>query len=95
MIDLKKLKKYVEFARKMGLSTLKVSPDGTVEFAIGEKPLSAYKKAKETITSESAENIPTDPNAMMPSDSDMLMWSSPAFEVITETRKEDVPRNNQ
>lgn len=94
-MDLKKLRKYVNFARKEGLSTLKVSPDGTVEFTVGQKPQSEYKKIKAQKSEDAIENMASsnDPMAIMPSDSDLLFWSSPAFDVITETRKEEEPRN--
>lgn len=93
MADHKEISKLIDLCRKKGVIHLKV---GEIEIKLTkEKPVSSYMKKKgasKGVTGELSTGQ-DDPMAKMPSDSDLLMWSSPAYDLITESRKNDKPRN--
>jgi hypothetical protein len=78
----RQLKALVKWAKSQGLTHLKL--DG-VEFALN--PTTAAKNAPQS--TETPFEVPnsTDPSAVMPSDSDMLLWSTGAFDEVTQSRK--------
>jgi hypothetical protein len=64
--------------------------DGDLEITLSEQVIEK-PKAKPEETDPAL--LKDDPGAGMPSDSDLLFWSTPSFDTIVETRKEDEPRN--
>lgn len=76
----KEIQKLIKFAKKQGLSELNI--DGLM-FKFAESPEKQGSLQNSTVT----ELPPEDSQAIMPSDSDLLFWSTDAFDQITESRK--------
>jgi hypothetical protein len=87
-MDEKTLKKMIKWAQKQGFHSFEAEG---IKVIFGEPPIP--KKASSPIT-EPTDPIPVtdDPNVVMPSDSDLLFWSTDAVDLI-ESRKDDTPRN--
>lgn len=88
-MTIKEAQKFILWARKNGVTSLRM------------KGLSCDLEPLKTPPNKpGAPDLKTDPElfkndetAQMPSETDMLMWSSPAFDEIVESRKDDTPRN--
>ena len=82
-MTLKEAQKLIKWAKKQGISELSVEG---LSFKLTEPREKTRKNAKPAkITTDLGD--PSDESAKMPSDSDMLMYSSPAFDLITQSRK--------
>lgn len=89
-MDKKLIKAQANFMRKNGI---KVYDPTTGYMEIFETKTS--KEPSKYMAKKSAEepiSTTDNPNAQMPSESDLLFWSTPSFDVTTETRKDDTPR---
>ena len=87
----RQVKAMVKYMKANGITWFK---HGDVEISLAPAgPLAT------PITPTPAITEPTDPEllkndveAMMPSDGDLLYWSTGSFDTITESRKDDTPR---
>lgn len=86
-MDQSELKRLVRWMRRNGVSELKHED---IHIKLESK---APKAIRAPAITEPTDPIPEHPEARMPSDSDMLMWSTGSYDLITETRKDDTPRN--
>jgi len=84
-IQLKTFKKWLKFCQKQGLSAAKC---GDFEFSSTE----VVKKPKKSPKSDKIEGLVHDPSAAMPSDSEMLYYSTDSFDAIRNSRKDPIPR---
>lgn len=86
-MDIKELKKFIKWAKKQGVTSMT-----TKDFSISFKDASIVTKAAKKKQSEAGDAIPStdDPMAHMPSDGDMLFWSTDAFDNLHENRKKVV-----
>lgn len=90
--SLKTFQKYVKWCKKQGLSYAKC---GSFEFSTAqvlEKPRKSVT-SKSIGKSDSIEGLTTDESAKMPSDGDMLFYSTESFDHLTNSRKDPTPRN--
>ena len=84
--SLKAYRKWVKMCRKMGLLTARMGDwEYSAEVKVTKLPKS--KKNDDTI-----EGLVHDPAAAMPSDSEMLYYSTDTFDSMRESRKDSVPR---
>lgn len=72
----------IKWAKKQGFASFEVEG---IKIVFGEPSRSSPPPAQKT------DPIPVteDPTAKMPSDTDMMMWSTPSFDITMETRKDD------
>jgi hypothetical protein len=69
ILEIKELGKYVTFCRKNGIKRFKM---GDIEFEIGEKPMSSYKRRK----IEKEGGIAPELTKSQYSEEEMLFWSA-------------------
>ena len=85
--QLKNFRKWVKWCKKLGLLSAKM---GEWEYSAEVK---APKLPKSKKNDDKIEGLVHDPSAAMPNDSEMLVYSSPYFDVIQSGRKETKARN--
>lgn len=83
-MDIKELKRFIKWAKKQGVASM-TTKDFTIAFNETAVPIKSNKKRK----SIEGEEIPstTDPMAAMPGDTDMLFWSTEAFDNIQDNKR--------
>ena len=83
--QLKLFRKWVKLCKKLNLLSAKM---GDWEYSALELP----KKTRNSKKSDTIEGLVHDPSAAMPSDSEMLYYSTETFDSIRNSRKDPVPR---
>lgn len=84
-------KEMIKFMKKNGVSYLK---DGEVEIDLRTESIRAQGEAeKKKVDKTDPALLRNDMDSATPSDSDMLFYSTSAYDLITQTRKDDTPRN--
>ena len=86
-MTVKEIQKLVKWCKKQGINHLKTVD---FEFSLQEKPVKSVKPKK---NSDKIEGLVNDPSAAMPSDSEMLYYSTDSFDAIRNSRKDPTPRN--
>lgn len=87
--SIKIFQKWVKTCKKLNLSYAKM---GDFEYTILQKEVKAPKLGKKSKNDEKVEGLIHDPSAAMPSDGDMLYYSTDNFDLIRESRKDPTPR---
>lgn len=87
--SIKIFEKWVKKCKKLGLSYAKM---GDFEFSEVQKVEKAAKKGKLAQKEGKIEGLTHDPSAAMPQDSEMLFYSTPTFDSMRESRKDNTPR---
>lgn len=87
--EIKEFKKLVKWAKKNGLTEF-TAGKYSFKLATVTEINTSNKTAKPEETDPAL--LTNDPSAGMPPDSELLYWSTDAFDSITESRKDDTPR---
>ncbi len=93
MMTQKEIKEWIKFAKKQGLQEFSVTEDG-ISFKFTEAPKAPIHKSSKAAVDKVTDPalLKDDPEAKMPSDSDLLFWSSEAYDSIEASKKDHDPR---
>ena len=83
--SIKIFEKWVKKCKKLGLLYARM---GEFEYQVTEIPKKIRKNAQKD---DKIEGLVHDESAKMPNDSEMLLYSTPYFDVTRESRKNEVP----
>lgn len=88
-MSIKEIQKLVKWCKKQGINHLKTAD---FEFSMVYTPGKIAKLNKSIEKSDTIEGLVHDESAKMPSDSEMLMYSTESYDFMRESRKDNTPR---
>lgn len=84
--ELKEFTKYIKFARKHGLKRLKI---GEIDFEFSHPQAATIPGKKDTIG-----GAPLNDSERMPTEDEMLLWSTSAYDDVRADRTASAKENN-
>jgi hypothetical protein len=87
--SIKNYRKWIKMCKKLQLTEARM---GDWYFSTAQAPEKPRKLGKSIGKSDNIEGLVHDESAKMPSDSEMLMYSTESFDFMRESRKDNRPR---